>query len=284
MRSKAGPVNSYTFDLHDGFTGSHGNLADHLSAAKDLGKADEPLSARSGPGRKVDRGTATPEETPAELRAKGWNRPAASVRGGGGGDDDDDDGECPAGMYAASGLHHPAQRMGLETPRFKAVDACARCPTGRFGSGKGLRGLADCVLCPAGRYGARPGGASVAEGCALCAAGRFGSQRGLEHRGCSGACPPGKHSLLPGLTSAAQCLACPRGYRGPGCESGSHDEGGPAPMTDQRLGGDSGGSYYGVAKVDRHHRNGHDTRMRSIEDRERAWDTATHFEDARRVY
>ena len=141
MRSKAGPVNSYTFDLHDGFTGSHGNLADHLSAAKDLGKADEPLSTRSGPGRKVDRGTATPEETPAELRAKGWNRPAASVRGGGGGDDDDDDdGECPAGMYAASGLHHPAQRMGLETPRFKAVDACARCPTGRFGSGKGLRG------------------------------------------------------------------------------------------------------------------------------------------------
>ena len=78
-------MNSYTFDLHDGFTGSHGNLADHLSAAKDLGKADEPLSARSGPGRKVDRGTATPEETPAELRAKGWNRPAASVRGGGGG-------------------------------------------------------------------------------------------------------------------------------------------------------------------------------------------------------
>ena len=167
-------MNSYTFDLHDGFTGSHGNLADHLSAAKDLGKADEPLSARSGPGRKVDRGTTTPEETPAELRAKGWNRPAASVRGGGGGGDDDDDGECPAGMYAASGLHHPAQRMGLETPRFKAVDACARCPTGRFGSGKGLRGLADCVLCPAGRYGARPRRRQRRGGPCPCAAGRFG--------------------------------------------------------------------------------------------------------------
>ena len=153
-RAKDGPANSHTFPLH-GFTGNYGNLADHLSAAQDLGKGDVLLAPRMGPSRKVDRGTTEPRASLVEAKTRAWNR------------GDEKSLSCPPGMHRVDGLQDKNQRYGLETPLFKASSSCVKCPRGSFSDGGGKE-KNQCTLCPVGRYGTRAGGATMADSCASC--------------------------------------------------------------------------------------------------------------------
>jgi hypothetical protein len=105
------PLNSHTFSQHDGFTGTHGNLADWLSAQRNRGKAPEALTARMGKGlRSVNRGSHPPERPVAESAERAWNRPELT---------------CARGSYSLD-LQDSGERLGMETPKYRPMEGCAK--------------------------------------------------------------------------------------------------------------------------------------------------------------
>ena len=129
---------------------------------------------------------------------------------------------CNKGMYSAS-----SSVSSSSSPVTKAP-VCASCPSGTYGSVRGLLKAEDCNACSAGKFGAATVGATTAGACRPCAPGKYADQKGQTScKLCAGgsasgvgavrcgSCFAGKKlsstSIGGSSSGAGECTDCPAG-------------------------------------------------------------------------